>query len=371
MVTDRPRRACIHPRREQQALTTHILSTTEGTMRVIGVSGIEGTMEFKRRHWPALQEREYRISQGHDSAAALVVEGEVVAAVAEERISRRKHTGEFPRGAIQCCLDIAGLRLEEIDAVVHSFDYQPCRALYGLDPISSELYRDVLSREAFVARVQDALPELAPGRVGHVEHHLAHAASAYCTSGWEECMVAVIDGMGEAHGATVYRAAGGRLEPVHRISAADSIGIFYSVVTLHLGFDFNSDEYKIMGLAPYGDPERHRGFFEDAVRLRPDGGWDIAPLKLKGGTREQRERHGLTRELPGRAADRGACARLARSPMPIATWPPACRRAWIARSCTSAGTSPSSSGCAGWRSRAASRSTRPPTGSLLASGRVR
>jgi len=70
--------------------------------------------------------------------------------------------------------------------------------------------------------------------------------------------VVVIDGMGEAHGATIYRAAGGRLEQIHRISAADSIGIFYSVVTLHLGFDFNSDEYKIMGLAPYGDPERFR-----------------------------------------------------------------------------------------------------------------
>jgi carbamoyltransferase len=266
-------------------------------MRIIGVSGIEGTMEFKRRHWPGLQEREYRISQGHDSAAALVVDGEVVAAVAQERISRRKHTGEFPSGAIRCCLDQTGLRAEEIDAVVHSFDYQPYRALYALDSVSSELYREALSREAFAAQVHKALPELPAERVGHVDHHLAHAASAYHTSGWEECMVAVIDGMGEAHGATVYRAAAGRLEPVHRITAADSIGIFYSVVTLHLGFDFNSDEYKIMGLAPYGDPERHRGFFEEAVRLRPDGGWDIAPLKLKGATREQRERHALTREL--------------------------------------------------------------------------
>ena len=253
-------------------------------------------MEFKRRHWPGLAEREYRISQGHDSAAVLVVDGEVVAAVAQERIARRKHTGEFPLGALKSCLVQAGLAVSELDAVVHSFDYAPYRAMYALDPISAELYHDVLSREAFAARVQTALPELPAGRVGHLDHHLAHAASAYFTSGWEECMVAVIDGMGEAHGATVYHAAGGHLQPVHRIGAADSIGIFYSVVTLHLGFDFNSDEYKIMGLAPYGDPERHRDFFAEAVRLREDGGWDIAPLKLKG-TREERERHALTRRL--------------------------------------------------------------------------
>jgi carbamoyltransferase len=253
-------------------------------------------MEFKRRHWPNLREREYRISQGHDSAAALVVDGEVVAAVAQERISRRKHTGEFPQGAIESCLEQAGLNAQDLDAVVHAFDYQPYRAMYALDPISSECYREVLSREAFSRRAQAALPGLARERIGHVDHHLAHAASAYHTSGWQECMVAVIDGMGEAHGASIYRATEGRLEPVHRISAADSIGIFYSVVTLHLGFDFNSDEYKIMGLAPYGDPERHREFFAEAVKPRADGGWDIAPLKLSG-TREERERHALTREL--------------------------------------------------------------------------
>jgi carbamoyltransferase len=268
-------------------------------MRIIGVSGIDGTIEFKRRHWPELEEREYRISQGHDSAAALIVDGEVVAAVAQERISRRKHTGEFPLGAIECCLEQGGVGVEELDGVVHAFDYSPYRAMYALDPVSSELYREVLSREAFAGRVRAALPGLPEPerRVGHVEHHLAHAASAYLTSGWEECLVAVIDGMGEAHGASVYHARGGRLEPVHRISAADSIGIFYSIVTLHLGFDFNSDEYKIMGLAPYGDPERHAAFFAGAVQLRGDGGWEIPPLKLRGGTREERERHALTRAL--------------------------------------------------------------------------
>jgi carbamoyltransferase len=263
-------------------------------MKVIGISGIDGTVAFKRRHWPGLEEREYRISQGHDSAAALIIDGELVAAVAEERISRRKHTGDFPIGAIEACLDHAGLRLSDIDEIVHAFDYAPYRALYALDPVSSELYRDVLCREAFVSRLHETLPEFPVEDVKHADHHLAHAASAYFTSGWEDCLVVVIDGMGEAHGATVYRAAGGRLEPLHRISAANSIGIFYSVITLHLGFDFNSDEYKIMGLAPYGDPERFRVFFDDAVDCREDGGWDIAPLKLNS-TRVERENQIATR----------------------------------------------------------------------------
>jgi len=263
-------------------------------MRVIGVSGIEGTMAFKRRHWPGLQEREYRISQGHDSAAALVVDGEFVAGVAEERISRSKHTGDFPIGAIGACLEEAGLRLSDVDEIVHAFDYAPYRALYSLEPISSELYRELLCREAFAARVQRAFPDFPAQRVGHVEHHLAHAASAYLTSGWDECLVVVIDGMGEAHGTSVYRARAGHMEAVYRIPAADSIGIFYSVVTLHLGFDFNADEYKIMGLAPYGDPGRFKGFFDEAVQLNGDGGWRIAPLRLNR-TREEREDHLATR----------------------------------------------------------------------------
>jgi carbamoyltransferase len=266
-------------------------------MKILGVSGIEGTMAFKRRHWPGLDEREYRISQGHDSAAALVVDGEFVFGVAEERISRRKHTGDFPLGAIETCLAQTGLDISDIDEVAHGFDYAPYRVHYSLDPVSAELYRDVLSREAFVAQVQRALPELGAERIRHVDHHLAHAASAYYTSGWDECLVIVIDGMGEAHGVTVYAARDGQLTPVHRIAAADSIGIFYSVLTLQLGFEFNSDEYKVMGLAPYGDPERHRPFFDGAVQLRDDGSWRIPLLHLSG-TREERENHlGIRRYL--------------------------------------------------------------------------
>src|SRR5438128_4569304 len=106
----------------------------------------------------------------------------------------------------------------------------------------------------------------------------------------------VIDGMGEAHSVTLYRACDGRLEPLLEIGAHDSIGVLYSLITLHLGFDFNSDEYKIMGLAPYGDPARARAFFEAAVQFRPDGSIRIPALRLHG-ARNQREFYTLTRQL--------------------------------------------------------------------------
>jgi carbamoyltransferase len=277
-------------------------------VNILGISGIDGTVDFKRRHWPDLSEREYRISQGHDSAAALVIDGEFAAGVAEERLSQDKHTGAFPRLAIRSCLEQAGLTIADIDEVAHGFDYGPYRGLYQLDPVSAQLYDEVLSPAAFTARVRQFLPDLEAGWIGGVDHHLAHAASAYYTSGWDDCLVIVVDGMGEAHGATVYRAQTGQLEPVQRISAANSIGVLYSIVTLHLGFEFNSDEYKVMGLAPYGDPARFADFFADAVRLRADGGWDIPLLKL-GRDRDQRENHTAARErlaaelLPARAPE--------------------------------------------------------------------
>src|SRR5207249_3696337 len=189
------------------------------------------------------------------------------AAVPEERITRKKHAEAFPAGAIAFCLKEAGVAIEEIDELAHGFDYAPYRGLYALDPVSRELYREVYSRDALLELVWRDLPGFPEGRVQAVNHDRAHAASAAFTSGGDECLVVVIDGMGEAHSASVYHASGARLERLFQISALDSIGILYSLITLHLGFDFNADEYKIMGLAPYGDAARFRRFFEEAVAL--------------------------------------------------------------------------------------------------------
>jgi carbamoyltransferase len=271
-------------------------------MNVLGVSGVDNAMSFKRAQWPDLEEREIRIVQGQDSAAALVVDGVCVAAAAEERFSRKKHTGDFPSGAIAYCLAEAGLKIEDVDEIAHGFDYSGYSWAYSKDPASAALYREVFSREALEAAVHHALPGLPAQRIQPVPHHLAHAASAYFTSGWDECLTVVIDGMGEADSASVYRAAGGQLTQLARVPAHDSIGALYSVATLHLGFDFNSDEYKIMGLAPYGDPARFRAFFEEAVEFDGDGGFRIPILRLNHDRRD-RETYGATRRyLAGRLA---------------------------------------------------------------------
>jgi carbamoyltransferase len=262
-------------------------------MNVIGISGFEGAVPFKRRHWPSLDTRAYRISQGHDAAAALVSSGRVVAAAAEERFDRRKHSAHFPVNAIKWCLEQAGLSIDDIDQLAHGFDYGPYRTIYSADPTTRALYDEVLSRDALLALVKRDLPGFPADRVCQVPHHMAHAASAYFTSGWDECLVIVVDAMGEAHGSTIYLGRNGELTRLKSIGAQDSVGVFYSLVTYHLGFDFNSDEYKIMGLAPYGDPARYRDFFAREVVLREDGTIKI-PMLQRNTTRDDRENYGAT-----------------------------------------------------------------------------
>jgi carbamoyltransferase len=264
-------------------------------MNIIGISGLEPAMGFKRKHWPNLDPRDYRISQGHDSAAALICDGKIVAAAAEERFNRQKQSAQFPAQAIAWCLQQAGLHLSDVDAIVHGFDYEPYGGIYSLDPVTKEFYDSVLSHDALCELVKRDLPGFPIERVHHVAHHNAHAASAYYTSGWDECLVVVIDAMGEAHGTSVFEGRDGAIDRIAGFSAQDSIGIFYSLVTLHLGFDFNSDEYKIMGLAPYGDPSRFRDFFAREVVLRDDGSIRIPLLRLNK-TRDERENYLASRE---------------------------------------------------------------------------
>ena len=263
-------------------------------MNILGISGLEHAMAFKKAHWPGLDEREYRISQGFDAAAALVIDGVPVAAAAEERFNRQKHSGRFPIGAISFCLGQVGLVLDDVDLIAHSFDYAPYRRAYSIHPMTAKFYDDVCSREALLSLANRDLPGFPAERIQHVNHHLSHAASAYYTSGWNDCLVVVVDAMGETQSASVYRGRRGKLEMLAEISALNSLGILYSLITLHLGFDFNSDEYKIMGLAPYGDPGRFRAFFDEAVQLCQDGAIRI-PMLMQNRTREERENYTATR----------------------------------------------------------------------------
>ncbi len=263
-------------------------------MNIIGISGLENSVAFKKEHWPGLDEREYRISQGHDSAAALVIDGVCVAAAAEERFNRKKHCAGFPVQAIEYCLKEAGLELNEVDELAHGFDYSPYARLYSTGILSAGRYSEVYSRDALLGLVRNKLPGYPEDRVFQVGHHEAHAASAACTSGWDDCLTVVVDGMGEAESASVYRARDGKLDRLRWVPVHDSIGILYSLITLHLGFDFNSDEYKIMGLAPYGDPARFRAFFRDTVLFDADGSFRIPILSINR-TPGERENYLATR----------------------------------------------------------------------------
>jgi carbamoyltransferase len=262
---------------------------------ILGVSGLGESLRFKREHWPALDEREYRISQGFDAAAAIVVDGVVLAAAAEERFNRRKQSGDFPIRAIEYCLRESGLSIGDVDEIAHCFDYAPFGEIFSLDATSTKLYEEVFSRQALVAQIHRYFPEFPTDRIHSVNHHLSHAASAYFTSGWDECLVVVLDAMGETQSGSIFRGSGGSLEKLREISANDSLGILYSLVTYHLGFDFNSDEYKIMGLAPYGDPRQFEGVFRQMIECRPDGTVRIPVLRLNR-TRDERENYLQTRD---------------------------------------------------------------------------
>ena len=262
-------------------------------MKILGISGLSNSAGYKSNHGSPEPE-ELRIRQGLDSAAALLVDGKIVAAAAEERFTGEKQTGSFPTGAINYCLSESGLKIGGIDEIVHAFDYSPYEKVWRLDHSSGELYDSVFSREVLRDDIRTHFPGFQLSRVHHVSHHLAHAASAYFTSGWDECLVVVVDGMGEVESATIYHARDGKLRKLQSISAANSIGVLYSLVTMHLGFDFNGDEYKIMGLAPYGRPDRYRSFFEKAVEFLPNGAIRIPILSINR-PGEERDNYRATR----------------------------------------------------------------------------
>jgi carbamoyltransferase len=225
---------------------------------IIGFSGLSKARRFKEARWRGLDPREYAITQGADSAAALIVGGEVVGAAAEERFDGIKHSAAFPSGAIAFCLERAGLTAADIACVAHSFSYEPERAFYaGQSGYYHDLYDEVLDPAANRTVAEEALGVDLTGKFLPVPHHLAHAASAYVPSGFADALVLVSDGLGERHSATVMIGNKHGLKVLDEVPAHSSLGLFYGLFTLYLGFAFGDGEYKVMGLAPYGDPARY------------------------------------------------------------------------------------------------------------------
>ncbi|GAA3119974.1 carbamoyltransferase family protein [Streptosporangium carneum] len=224
----------------------------------------------------------------HDPAAALVVDGEVVAAAEEERFSRRKHgkrpvpfsAWELPEQAAAWCLKQAGLRPEDLDAVAYSYDPDLVRpGQGGLDERWEEL-RTAYARRA-PAFLATALPGLDPAQVRYVPHHVAHAASAGLAAPYRDSAVLVCDGRGEAvsHLAGHYR--DGELTVLAAQELPHSLGLMYEEVTAHLGFLRSSDEYKVMAMASYGRP-RFLAELRELIHPTGDGGFRVEPIDWGG-----------------------------------------------------------------------------------------
>src|SRR5215213_7874910 len=216
----------------------------------------------------------------HDPAAALVVDGETVAAAEEERFSRRKHgkwpvpfsTWELPEHAARWCLAQGGLEASDIDAVAYSYDPELAPQPNGdITADQWEGLRTLYARRAPLF-LRAALPGLDPGRVRFVPHHVAHAASAHLAAPFPRSAVLVLDGRGEAASHLAGRARGAELEVLAAQPLPHSLGFLYEEVTEHLGFRRSSDEYKVMALASYGSPA-HLPELRRAVRATGDGGF--------------------------------------------------------------------------------------------------
>ena len=205
----------------------------------------------------------------HDSAAALLLDGVLIAAAEEERFSRVKHDYRFPRSAIRFCLDQAGIKGEDLDLVV--FFEKPFRKFDRILTTSLQTYPKSCKvfRESMISWMIDKLwigttlrSELgiSKEKVLFCEHHLSHAASAYLCSPFDEAAILTVDGVGEWVTATCGRGRGNEIHLSKQIEFPHSIGMLYSAFTAFLGFEVNEGEYKVMGMAPYGEPR-----YEDQV----------------------------------------------------------------------------------------------------------
>jgi len=221
-----------------------------------------------------------------DSSACLVQDGQLVAAAEEERFRRIKHWAGLPTEAMKYCLKEAGVSLSDIDHI--AINRKPGannlrRATYVLTQRPSwRLVLDRLRSRAKVATVESTIREQFPSekiraQIHHIEHHMAHLASAFLVSDFDEAVAVSVDGFGDFASAAWGMGRGSQITIDGRVFFPHSLGIFYSALTQYLGFPHYGDEYKVMGLAPYGQP----AFLEQMrqiVRIQPDGTYK---LKLK------------------------------------------------------------------------------------------
>ncbi len=245
----------------------------------------------------------------HDSSAALLQDGKVTAAAQEERWTRKKHDISFPENAIRYCLEQAGITIKQVDAV--GFYERPIAKFERL--LSSHLETFPKSYKVFVQALPSWITEKLripsilrkkfkyEGNVFFVDHHMAHAASAFHASPFEEAAIFTADGVGEWTTTTLGHGKGTEVTLFKELHFPHSLGLLYSAVTAHLGFKVNNDEYKVMGLAPYGKPTYYDDF-KKIIDIKEDGSYrlDMKYFTFHYGTkmlsRKFEEKFGPTRK---------------------------------------------------------------------------
>ena len=222
----------------------------------------------------------------HDSAACLIEDGRIVAAAQEERFTRKKHDAGFPQNAIQYCVNAGGAKLDQIDHV--AFYEKPFlkfeRLLETYVAFAPHGFRSFLMamplwlKEKLFQKIllRDELKKLGAGadiesRLLFAEHHQSHAASAFFASQFEDAVILTMDGVGEWTTTSTAVGRGNRLEMTKEIHFPHSIGLLYSAFTYYLGFKVNSGEYKVMGLAPYGEAKYTNVILDNLIDLKADG----------------------------------------------------------------------------------------------------
>lgn len=225
----------------------------------------------------------------HDSAAALVENGVAVAAAQEERFTRKKFDDRFPTLAIKYCLDDAGVTLRDIDYVVFydkpflKFErlvetylaYAPSGLKSYVKALPIWLNEKLFQKSLLTDELRQIDPEFDPEKLLFTEHHHSHAASAFYPSPFDEAVVLTMDGVGEWCTTTAALGKGDQLNFVKEIHFPHSLGLLYSAFTYHAGFRVNSGEYKLMGLAPYGEPKFKNLIRDNLIDLKPDGSFKL------------------------------------------------------------------------------------------------
>jgi carbamoyltransferase len=221
---------------------------------------------------------------GHDSAAAIVRDGQLLGLVEEERFVQKKHVADFPVNAIRWCCEIAGIEPAELDHVVYYWDpklarLRRARHLLRYFPWSLGLLRSRGDKEMAMLRIPQTLRESfglsRHTKIHFAPHHVCHAASSFLTSSFDEAAILTIDAAGEWDCTWLGRGCGLDLQCLKTQQFPNSLGLVYGAVTEFLGFKFASGEGKVMGLAPYGDSQRYIEQFRDVIKIKPEGGYEV------------------------------------------------------------------------------------------------